>query len=80
MTSERQCNKFRIYRIVIRPTAMVVNVGQVHEMRNTSLVSWRKNDTVNMGITLLDHICNDTIQASMNFAPITKKLQEKRLR
>ncbi|VDM77264.1 unnamed protein product [Strongylus vulgaris] len=33
-----------------------------------------------LGITLLDHVCNDTFRARMKVAPIVKKMQEKRLR
>ncbi|VDM77287.1 unnamed protein product [Strongylus vulgaris] len=33
-----------------------------------------------LGITLLDHVCNNTVRARMKVAPIVKKMQEKRLR
>ena len=33
-----------------------------------------------MGVTLLDHVTNDTIRITMKVAPITKKVQERRLR
>ncbi|VDM76097.1 unnamed protein product [Strongylus vulgaris] len=59
---------------------MTVNAGPVREMKNTSLVSWKQECCWTLGVTLLGHVCNDTVRARMKVAPIVKKIHEKRLR
>ena len=74
--------KSQLYRTVIRPAALygsecwpcTRNEERKLSVMETRMLRWT------LGVTLKDHICNDTIRARMKVAPIAQKMQEKRLR